>query len=168
MDCYKALMTACQPHDATGNDHLTPLLNNAENVQSFFNSIAPNDNSLFVQVMKAFNQRSTAFSYERLSSKYNQTGYALTDKNNDYEANKEYYVSFENGQATVTQKIEYFIRPLSAPDQVAGSFEMTFSTTIDSTTKQVTSTSVNLTPTSPDVPLQSTFGKLMTELSHNS
>ncbi|RAP25011.1 hypothetical protein DID73_00470 [Candidatus Marinamargulisbacteria bacterium SCGC AG-343-K17] len=167
LDCYKTLMAACEPHDSQGSARLAPMLNASQNVQDFFRDVSPNDTSLFVQVMKAFNQRSTGFPVERVTSQYAQAGYTITDKNDQNKSIKDYSVSFDNGQAKVTQKIQYFIRSFDDPAQTKGSFEMTFTTAIDIATKKVAAISTDIVSTSQDVPLESTFGRLMTELSFN-
>ena len=104
LDCYKTLMAACEPHDSVGAQRLMQQLNAANDVQDFFREISPNDSSLFVQVMKAFNQRTTGFPVEYVTKQYAQAGYTLTDSNDQHQSVKSYSVSFENGQAKVSQK----------------------------------------------------------------
>ena len=147
LDCYKTLMAACEPHDSVGAQRLMQQLNAANDVQDFFREISPNDSSLFVQVMKAFNQRTTGFPVEYVTKQYAQAGYTLTDSNDQHQSVKSYSVSFENGQAKVSQKFS-ILYDHEDPTEIKGAFDMTFTTTIDIESKKVSAVSTDIVPLS--------------------
>jgi len=106
--CFSNLLNACQSLDPTGTDPLRTVLDASDDVSNFFSSIPTDDRSLFVQVMKGWNQRTTGLYYDAIAKNYMQMGYSVSDKNESNQSQKFYKVSIEPHGVVVIQTIRYF------------------------------------------------------------
>ena len=163
--CFSNLLNACQSLDPAGTDRLRVAFDASDDVSNFFSSIPTDDRSLFVQVMKGWNQRTTGLYYDAIAKNYMQMGYSVSDRNESNQSQKVYKVSIEPQGVVVTQTIRYFLRPFDDPSQVNGSFDVTFNTMIDPETHAVVGTQASMGNPSDGLPLQGAMTQLMNRFS---